>query len=416
VAAMAPATGATADTCTPEAQPVLVRASGQRLIDTGCPAGVIANAGSDMGATVVADPIPDFDTPRLIRYTPPAAYASGPDEIHFDLDGVPQTIGVTVAPDADAPPRCLALQIPVAFDEAGSGALQCVDPDQDDVVFDSVTAPALGTVAAGAPAVADGVSRLAISYTLRPGAGTAAAGDAFDVNYHEAFGASPPSQAADVTVAIPADTPPACPQVSRSTPQATPFAFRLVCSDPDAGDVLTYAIVAPSLHSTMALDNAGAGSYAPVFGFSGADFFTFTASDGRAAAPVVPYNVNVGRPPPPRKVITSAIAAGFRIFPTYTSVARLAVTRIPSAARLQVRCAGRGCPFSVRTVKAARGRADAVKLFAGRRLRAAAVVEVRLSATGYVGKVTRYEIRSRKAPLRRDYCLLPGSTVARKRC
>ena len=50
--------------------------------------------------------------------------------------------------------------------------------------------------------------------------------------------------------------------------------------------------------------------------------------------------------------------------------------------------------------------------FNGRYFPAGLVIEVSVTRPGYVGKVTRFLIRSRrKAPLRTDLCLPPGARV-----
>lgn len=407
---------ASAATCAPETS-ITARAGTARLVDTGCPGGAITDLASASGAAVTEAPGPSPSDPRLIRYaTAPAPMFPPEDLITFKLDGEPQTIDLQVAEAADAQPRCRSAALTVTSAESASGPVRCYDPDGDPIVVEGTTPATLGTTSAGSPTLASGFTEIPVTYGLNPSAGPAAASDAFAVKVHEELGGAQPSRQADVTVTIPADTPPACPVVNRSTPHATAFAFQLACSDADPGDALTYAITAPSLHSMMIFDNAGAGSYSPVAGFSGADVFTFAASDGRTASPPAAFNISVARPPAPRKVITATIRAGFQVFSTHTTIARLAVTGLPSIATLQLRCSGSGCPFQVRTLKTVRAKATAAALLAQRRLRPGAVVEVRLTAPGYVGKASRYAIRARRVPLRRDYCLTPGSSVLRRRC
>jgi hypothetical protein len=96
----------------------------------------------------------------------------------------------------------------------------------------------------------------------------------------------------------------------------------------------------------------------------------------------------------------------------------------PAAASVQVRCIGRQCPVRVQAVRAALVPgappgmlAPGVRLvsltsFNGRYFPAGLVIEVSVTRPGYVGKVTRFLIPSRrKAPLRTDLCLLPGARV-----
>jgi hypothetical protein len=85
----------------------------------------------------------------------------------------------------------------------------------------------------------------------------------------------------------------------------------------------------------------------------------------------------------------------------------LSVSRAPTCAVVKASCRGRSCP--ARTITRFMGRRGLLrfKLFQ-RRLRAGAVLSVRVSKGDMVGKYTRFRIRKDKAPRRRDRCLRPG--------
>jgi hypothetical protein len=227
-------------------------------------------------------------------------------------------------------------------------------------------------------------------------------------------------QQTPVAVRIPADTPPACPGVSGSTQQATAFAFQLACSDPDPDDALAYALASPALHATMALDGSGAGSYAPSALYSGVDVFEYTASDGRTSSAPARFDVQVVKrqsaPPPAKRYIRPSYFTGFALVRSATRINRLTVTRIPAAGSVRVRCNGGGCPFAVRTLRPARGRVAASGLFRRRALAPGAIVEVRVTAPGYVGSARRIRMRSQRAPAQESFCLAAGSGVLRKSC
>ena len=70
-------------------------------------------------------------------------------------------------------------------------------------------------------------------------------------------------------------------------------------------------------------------------------------------------------------------------------------------AKLSVRCKGEGCPFKRKSVKLRDGGANLTKRFKSKRLRPGAVVELRVTAPGAIGKVQRFTIRKRKEPKRR---------------
>lgn len=93
------------------------------------------------------------------------------------------------------------------------------------------------------------------------------------------------------------------------------------------------------------------------------------------------------------------------------AVVNLVSVRAPKGARVAVRCRGRGCP--------ARVQARTARLLTFKRLRrhlrAGAVLEIRVTRAGTIGKYTRFVIRRGKSPLRRDSCLRPDG-VKPMRC
>jgi hypothetical protein len=91
---------------------------------------------------------------------------------------------------------------------------------------------------------------------------------------------------------------------------------------------------------------------------------------------------------------------------TFARFARLAVRGLPVGATAQVRCRGRGCPHRRLTVRGTE--ASFTAALRGSRLRRGAVLELRLTAPGFVGRVVRFTVgrtRVRSATL----CLLPGA-------
>jgi PKD repeat protein len=86
----------------------------------------------------------------------------------------------------------------------------------------------------------------------------------------------------------------------------------------------------------------------------------------------------------------------------------LSVLRAPVCALVQVTCRGRSCP--ARRASGYVGRRGPLRFrrFEGR-LRAGAVLTVRVSKNNLIGKYTQFRIRKNAAPKRRDRCLRPGS-------
>lgn len=72
----------------------------------------------------------------------------------------------------------------------------------------------------------------------------------------------------------------------------------------------------------------------------------------------------------------------------------------PRAARVEVRCAGGGCPFDRRVRRA--GRVRALERFLPKGTR----ITVRVQRRGFIGKYARLRIRGGKSPARRDACVI----------
>jgi hypothetical protein len=105
--------------------------------------------------------------------------------------------------------------------------------------------------------------------------------------------------------------------------------------------------------------------------------------------------------------------------PTFTTVEALIIKdSSPPGASIDLRCSGRGCPFSRRTHKVGgNGKpVNLTRLFRNARLRVGAKIEVRITASGRIGKVVRFTMRSSKLPTRKELCLPPGSKRPRSRC
>ena len=82
----------------------------------------------------------------------------------------------------------------------------------------------------------------------------------------------------------------------------------------------------------------------------------------------------------------------------------------PEGASVELRCAGKRCPWKKRTAtigKTKRFRAKGLQRF----LRKGTLISVRVTKGDLVGKFTRFRIRALKAPVRWEACLLPGSSA-----
>jgi hypothetical protein len=92
-----------------------------------------------------------------------------------------------------------------------------------------------------------------------------------------------------------------------------------------------------------------------------------------------------------------------------TTIRELLV-KVPAGARARIRCRGRGCSFRSMVKKAQpRTRILRIHRFRKHRLRPGAVIEIRVTKRGEVGKYTRFVIRKGRPPKRTDRCLPPGA-------
>jgi large repetitive protein len=119
---------------------------------------------------------------------------------------------------------------------------------------------------------------------------------------------------------------------------------------------------------------------------------------------VAPRVISLIQPFPVVRIAGSESSRGVRI--------RLFSVQTPAGSRISVRCRGRGCPAHAAQsfVASTKGTHKAgtvvvvLKRFQ-RSLRPGAVLEVKVSRAGLIGKYTRFAVRRGKLPLRQDRCL-----------
>jgi hypothetical protein len=94
----------------------------------------------------------------------------------------------------------------------------------------------------------------------------------------------------------------------------------------------------------------------------------------------------------------------------YTTAFSLILSPLPSAASVHVKCAGRGCPFSGRSIHAHRTRLSLTRLFGTHRLQPGTTVTFTITAPGRVGEVLRYALDAHPTiPKPKILCAVPGS-------
>jgi hypothetical protein len=109
--------------------------------------------------------------------------------------------------------------------------------------------------------------------------------------------------------------------------------------------------------------------------------------------------------------ITAGVSSQWAVRGRRVRMARLRVKDLPAGAKVQLRCRGRRCPVRRKTVKPRGERANVARALGRkrRRFRARQTLQVRITAPGMIGKVVRYRLRRRRAPVGKVLCLPPGS-------
>jgi hypothetical protein len=134
---------------------------------------------------------------------------------------------------------------------------------------------------------------------------------------------------------------------------------------------------------------------------------------------VVPQTLKLMQPFPIVRIAGAETAAGARV--------RLLTVQAPLGATVTVTCKGRGCKTkserrlaqSSKTTGSGKPKSGAVVLAFPRfqrRLKAGAVLQIRVSATGEIGKYTSFRIRRGKLPVRVDACLRPPPSTTPSPC
>jgi hypothetical protein len=93
----------------------------------------------------------------------------------------------------------------------------------------------------------------------------------------------------------------------------------------------------------------------------------------------------------------------------YVVLRRLRITGVPAGAKVQVRCKGKGCPFERRNIHVRKHAANASKSTRKGKPRRGAVIQVRITKPGMIGKVVIYRVPKRGLPSGKIRCLPPGA-------
>lgn len=193
----------------------------------------------------------------------------------------------------------------------------------------------------------------------------------------------------------------------------------LACDDNDATQTLQATIAVDLAPGTYLLQVGGHGT-SPVATI--ADFpisleFTPAPAPVPIALPVpdttsVPGANPPGTPAPTAqpKRVSATLAAASRRLGSGLRLTRYSVLGVPAGATIDLRCAGRGCPFTHRTTTVAQAKSVALlRLFRHRRLRAGTTLTLRVTAPSRIGLVKTQEVAAGRLKTT-TRCLAPGAT------
>jgi Ca2+-binding RTX toxin-like protein len=115
----------------------------------------------------------------------------------------------------------------------------------------------------------------------------------------------------------------------------------------------------------------------------------------------------------PFPVLGSTVRSRFLLFVLFTKFKELEARNVPAGATIEIRCSGKGCPYSKksRTQKVAAAKVNLRRKFKLKdaALKPGAKLEVRITAPLSVGKVVSFKIRDKKLPKSKTLCLPPGA-------
>jgi hypothetical protein len=232
------------------------------------------------------------------------------------------------------------------------------------------------------------------------------------------------------TVSIPRPStspvdPPTVSVPSGTTPPSPPVAsFQWFPSAPHVGEPVS--LISTSTDATGQITgfawsvagdgvfNGGPSTLTTSFATPGAHVVLLRVTDASGLSNVVAEMIPITSPPPilmqPFPVVRiagSENASGVRV--------GLLTVQAPVGATVNVTCRGPGCPARSQNVIAtsgkSKGKAGMVTIVLRRferSLRAGAVLEIRVSKPGQIGKYTRFTVRHGKLPVRVDTCLSPA--------
>jgi len=118
--------------------------------------------------------------------------------------------------------------------------------------------------------------------------------------------------------------------------------------------------------------------------------------------------------------VDAAIGYLFDNGKTFSTVAKLDLSKITTGAKVTATCSGGGCPFKSKKVTVKGKKAHLAKLFKKKnkklRLKLRARIQLTVSKSGSISKVFTFKVRGAKGPSFASQCQLPGSKKLQTTC
>ncbi len=183
------------------------------------------------------------------------------------------------------------------------------------------------------------------------------------------------------------------------------YVVRLTVTDPRGASSSTTQTITVRAATTTSTSAGTQGAATTAGAFTAGSAASSSAGAGTGSLAPAPHaSLATARRMSPFPVVRIA----GRLSGSRTLLSHLSV-RAPRGARVTVTCRGRGC--ATRTQRLSVGRTPLrVRRLERRRLAAGAIIEVRVTSRGFIGKYTRLTFRTGRAPARTDACLAPGSS------
>ena len=323
--------------------PVAVDDTARTAFETAIVIEVLANDsdadGDDLTVTAVTTPAngtaqitADADGDNaLVTYTPQGMY-SGADTFRYTVSDGTDTASAAVSVTVNTPPTVLGDTARTAFETAIVIEVLANDSDADgdDLTVTAVTMPTNGTAAITADADGDNALVTYTPQSMYSGADT--------FRYTVSDG----TDVAMASVSVTVNTPPTVLDDTAHTAFETAIVIEVLANDSDAdGDDLTVTVATTPTNGTATITADADGdntlvTYTPQSGYSGADTFDYTVSDGTdTGTGTGTVSVTADSATPPRPMVTasfdqSSITLGESVTLTWSSTNASQCSGMPS--------------------------------------------------------------------------------------